>query len=338
MENHLPKTTPLGNDVLDVLDRDVALVHAFDSMTNASNARAPLMRPRTGWCSSGTPANDPTSASNSPAIKPPKNGTVTSSCRHFSSSRCSTGTENSSGAHGIRKASHIPPRAACARPGSGHLDDTAAAPREFSTSTETGSRQERTSSGTRRSGAPTPGSPRRCTTLGQAHSQRAPAASVPPFLMPRYSAPASSESCCARQAGRLAARTVRPPNRPRVCQRVRHRAGIAARAFVTPSTTARSESAGGVRVCQGGHVSWGIRCGRLSCSRSPSANDRPASEPQKRATAPTSSRRRGTCAVLGPDEGDHRCQPTHCTNSGSSAAAARSRSSVWPRRSCFVRA
>jgi hypothetical protein len=61
------------------------------------------MRPRTGWCSSGSPANDPTSASNSPVSKPSKNGTLTSSRLHFSCTCCSTGTENSSGTHGIRQ-------------------------------------------------------------------------------------------------------------------------------------------------------------------------------------------------------------------------------------------
>src|SRR3954469_24886373 len=74
---------------------------------NASNARAPLMRPRTGWCSSGSPANDSSSASGSPASKPSKYGTATSSSRRrFSSSRSSAGAVNSSGIHGIRQASH----------------------------------------------------------------------------------------------------------------------------------------------------------------------------------------------------------------------------------------
>src|SRR5437764_5909980 len=79
---------------------------------NASKAPLPLTRPRTGSCSSGSAANDSTSASGSPDIKPSKYGTATSSSsRHFSSSRASTGAENSSGANGIRQASHIPPSA-----------------------------------------------------------------------------------------------------------------------------------------------------------------------------------------------------------------------------------
>src|SRR3954469_11373335 len=86
-----------------------SLIHALVSATYASSARTPLMRPRTGWCSSGSPANDPTRASNSPAMMPSKNGTVSTSCPSFSCSRSSTGAENCSGAHGMRLASHIPP-------------------------------------------------------------------------------------------------------------------------------------------------------------------------------------------------------------------------------------
>ena len=98
--------------------------HAFISLTNDPNARTPLIRPRTGWWTSGSPANDSTSASNSPANRPSKNGTSTSSCCHFSCSRCSTGTENSSGSHGIQQASHNPPRRARAHC-RWHLEDTA---------------------------------------------------------------------------------------------------------------------------------------------------------------------------------------------------------------------
>lgn len=103
------------------------LSHAFISFTNDSNAGTPLIRPRTGWWTSGSPENDSSSASNSPANRPSKNGTSTSSCCHFSCSRCSTGTENSSGSHGIQQAFHSPPgeaRARCRR----HLEDPASPP------------------------------------------------------------------------------------------------------------------------------------------------------------------------------------------------------------------
>jgi hypothetical protein len=56
-------------------------IQAFISMTNARNARVPLTRPRVGSCSSGSAANDPTSASGSPAIKPSKYGAASSSSR-----------------------------------------------------------------------------------------------------------------------------------------------------------------------------------------------------------------------------------------------------------------
>src|SRR3954471_8316754 len=74
------------------------------SVTNRSNAAAPLTRPRIGWCSSGTPANDSTIAARSPVLRPSKNRTV--GTRSSSRSRmCTvTGAVNSSGAHGISRA------------------------------------------------------------------------------------------------------------------------------------------------------------------------------------------------------------------------------------------
>ena len=50
--------------------------HASVSATNRSNAGAPLMRPRIGWWNSGSPANEPMSASVSPVISPSKYGTA----------------------------------------------------------------------------------------------------------------------------------------------------------------------------------------------------------------------------------------------------------------------
>src|SRR3954466_15532288 len=65
------------------------------------------MRPRTGWCTSGTPANDSTSASASPVLRPSKNGTAPMwSRRRSSRTCCSAGAENSSGTHGTPQASH----------------------------------------------------------------------------------------------------------------------------------------------------------------------------------------------------------------------------------------
>ena len=78
-----------------------SLSHAFVSVTYTRNARTPFTRPRTGWCSSGTPANDPTSASNSPVIKPSKNGTASISCSNIPRTLCRADVEKSSGAHGI---------------------------------------------------------------------------------------------------------------------------------------------------------------------------------------------------------------------------------------------
>jgi hypothetical protein len=60
---------------------------------NRSNARAPLTRPRTGWCSSGSPANDLISASGPPAIRPAKYGTGASRSRRVSSIRASAEAE-----------------------------------------------------------------------------------------------------------------------------------------------------------------------------------------------------------------------------------------------------
>ena len=66
-----------------------------------------LMRPCTGWCSSGSPANDAMSASVSPVIRPSKYGTAVSCLsRRSSRTRCRAGAENSSGSQGTRQASH----------------------------------------------------------------------------------------------------------------------------------------------------------------------------------------------------------------------------------------
>ena len=91
---------------IDVLHADAALGHPAGRVGDeARNPEAPRMRPLTGWCTSGSPANDPMSASISPVIRPSKKGTaVSSSCRR-SSMRARTGKENSSGMNGIRRLS-----------------------------------------------------------------------------------------------------------------------------------------------------------------------------------------------------------------------------------------
>ena len=88
VENHLPKAASLGDDVLDVLDRDVAPREPRFRFGGVRLERPRALDPPAyGVVQLGSPANDPTSASNSPAIKPSKNGTVTSSRRRFSSRR-----------------------------------------------------------------------------------------------------------------------------------------------------------------------------------------------------------------------------------------------------------
>jgi predicted ATPase/class 3 adenylate cyclase len=77
------------------------------SATKRRNARSPLIRPRTGWCTSGTRENDSISASISPVTRPSKKGTdLRRSRRYFSSTPCSAGAEKSSGAQGTPQAFH----------------------------------------------------------------------------------------------------------------------------------------------------------------------------------------------------------------------------------------
>ncbi len=85
-----------------------SLTHAVARATNRSNAAAPFTRPNPGWCSSGSPANEPISAWFSPDSRPAKYGTATRFSRRRSASTCSsTGAEKSSGSHGTPEASHM---------------------------------------------------------------------------------------------------------------------------------------------------------------------------------------------------------------------------------------
>src|ERR1700739_1645183 len=79
---------------------------ALVSARYSRNARSPLMRPRLGWCTSGSPANDSTIASNCPVTTPSKYGTVMNRRWRFSSSCSRAGAVNSSGSHGTWQASH----------------------------------------------------------------------------------------------------------------------------------------------------------------------------------------------------------------------------------------
>ncbi len=73
----------------------------------AGKPLSPLIRPRSGRCTSGTAENESTSASTSPVIRPSKNGTdLRCSRRYLSRTPCSAGAEKSSGAQGTPKASH----------------------------------------------------------------------------------------------------------------------------------------------------------------------------------------------------------------------------------------
>jgi hypothetical protein len=109
VENYLLEALSLGDDVLDVLDRDVVPTQPRarfgDERLEGPHA---LDTPAYGVVQLGTPAKDLTSASGSPASRPSKYGTAASWWRPCSSSRSSTRAENSSGVKGIRGASHIP--------------------------------------------------------------------------------------------------------------------------------------------------------------------------------------------------------------------------------------
>jgi EAL domain len=74
------------------------------SVTNRSNACVPLMRPRVGWCSSGSPANDRISAPVSPLSSPSKYATAASRSRRAFSMVCAAaGAVNSSGIQGMMR-------------------------------------------------------------------------------------------------------------------------------------------------------------------------------------------------------------------------------------------
>jgi hypothetical protein len=73
VQNHLFKAASLEDDVLNVLDRGVALREPLPRVgeEHLERLRA-LMRPRTGSYTSGSPANDSSSASGSPESRPSK--------------------------------------------------------------------------------------------------------------------------------------------------------------------------------------------------------------------------------------------------------------------------
>src|SRR4051794_34767278 len=106
----------------------LSAIQALVSVTKVAKARAPLIRPCTGWCSSGTPPNELTIASTSPVARPVKYGIGPGWSRRCLSPSCSSaGAENSSGTQGIDQASHIEPdapprRSAAAAAGSVGLD------------------------------------------------------------------------------------------------------------------------------------------------------------------------------------------------------------------------
>src|SRR3954452_2327006 len=83
-----------------------AAIQALVWLTNRSNAAAPLTRPRSGWCSSGSPANDPIRASVSPVFRPSKYGTGPRRSRRCSSRLSRAAAEKSSGIHGTCQDSH----------------------------------------------------------------------------------------------------------------------------------------------------------------------------------------------------------------------------------------
>jgi hypothetical protein len=71
VEDHLLNAAVLGDDVVDSSIQTLrSSSHALVSVTNAANARAPLTRPWTGWCSSGLVGEGAISArSHRPSIR-----------------------------------------------------------------------------------------------------------------------------------------------------------------------------------------------------------------------------------------------------------------------------